>query len=272
MPHKKVTLRANYGETVARQTFKELTPVIQQEFLGGPIFIGNPDLEMSAIRNYDLRADYTPYEGSLVSLSGFFKDIDDPIEFAQVLSSSFNYTTPRNYPEGKLRGIEGELRQDLARLWEGFDGFSLGVNATFIDSEVTIPDDEALTLANFDPMTTRDATNAPEHLYNLYLTFDHQPSGTQAALFYTVRGDTLVAGASAVPTAFVPSVYEEEVGTLNFSLSRQISDRIQIEFKARNLTNPAIEEVYRSSAIGEDITRSSYTRGREFSIGIGITN
>jgi hypothetical protein len=32
-----------YNETVARQTFKELTPIFQQEYLGGPIFVGNPD-------------------------------------------------------------------------------------------------------------------------------------------------------------------------------------------------------------------------------------
>ena len=44
------------AETVARQTFKELTPILQQEFLGGPIFIGNPELGMSALNNYDLRA------------------------------------------------------------------------------------------------------------------------------------------------------------------------------------------------------------------------
>jgi len=43
-PEKELTFRASYSQTVAHQTFKELTPIQQQEYLGGPVFIGNPDL------------------------------------------------------------------------------------------------------------------------------------------------------------------------------------------------------------------------------------
>ena len=135
-PVEQVTLRAAYSETVARQTFKELTPILQQEYLGGPIFIGNPDLGMSALKNYDLRVDYTPYEGGLVSVSWFHKDIEDPIEYVQQLAPAFTFTTPVNYPEGKLTGFEFEVRQDLGQFWEPLEGLSVGANATFIDSEV----------------------------------------------------------------------------------------------------------------------------------------
>ncbi|MCA9450857.1 MAG: TonB-dependent receptor, partial [Candidatus Omnitrophica bacterium] len=63
-PFEKLTIRGSYTQTVARQTFKELTPIQQQEFLGGDVFIGNPFLQMSALKNYDIRLDYTPVEGS----------------------------------------------------------------------------------------------------------------------------------------------------------------------------------------------------------------
>ena len=33
-------------------------------------------------------------------------------------------------------------------------------------------------------------------------------------------------------------------------------------------TNPSIEEVYRSPYIGEDVTKTSYTKGIEYSIGL----
>ncbi len=271
-PTEKLTLRASYAETVARQTFKELTPIVQQEFLGGPVFIGNPDLGLGAIKNYDLRADYVPYQGGLFSLSWFYKDLEDPIEFEQVLASPFTYTTPRNYPEGRLSGFEAEVRQSLDRLWDPLEGFALGFNATFIDSTVEIPDSLQQSLAGFEPQESRDATNAPEYLYNLYLTYDHEESGTQAAVFYTVRGDTLVAGASAVPAEYVPNVYQTEVGTLNFTFSRRLTEHISFQFKAKNLTDPVIEEVYRSDLLEDDVTRTSFTRGREFSIGLNITN
>jgi outer membrane receptor protein involved in Fe transport len=266
-----LTLRASYSETVARQTFKELSPIVQQEFLGGPVFVGNPDLQMSALQNDDLRLDWVPQAGDLVSVSWFNKDIDDPIEYVQ--NADLDFTTSVNYPEGNLNGFELELRHALGNTWEDLTGLSMGVNATFIDSEVTLPADEAAGFADPSidvPITKRDATGAPEHLYNLYVTYDVEHTGTQFAIFYTVKGDTLVAGAGEANGNFVPSIYEKEYGTLNLSISQQLSERSRLQFQAKNLTNPAIEEVYRSDSIDGDVTRSSYTKGREFSLGLTV--
>jgi TonB-dependent receptor len=270
VPFQELTLRASYSETVARQTFKELTPILQQEFLGGPIFIGNPDLGMSALENYDLRLDYTPVPGSLLSLSWFHKDVQDPIEYVQRLTN-FTFTTARNYPAGELSGYELELRQDLERFGDALHGFTFGGNATFIDSEVTLPDDEIADFAALQvPITSRDMTGAPEYLYNLHLTYDMEESGTQVALFYTVQGDALVTGAGEALGNFVPSIYSEEYGTLNLSLSRRIGQSLKLQFQAKNLTNPEIETVYRSEFIEGDATRTSYRKGAEFSLGLSV--
>jgi TonB-dependent receptor len=271
-PVQKLTLRGSYSQTVARQTFKELTPIRQQEFLGGPTFIGNPELQMSALKNYDLRADYAPYEGGLVSVSWFKKDIENPIEYVQT-PGDFTFTTPVNYPKGNLNGYELELRQDMERLSSSLTGLSIGANATFIDSKVTLPADEA---AGFSepgiqaPMQTRDMTDAPDHLYNFFVNYD-LTAGTQFSIFYTIQGDTLVAGAGQAYGNFVPSIYAKEFGTLNMSLSQKIGKNLKIQFQAKNLTNPEIEEVYRSEFTGSDVTRSSYTKGSEFSISIGAS-
>lgn len=269
-PIKEVALRGSYSETVARQTFKELTPIIQQEFLGGPIFIGNPDLRMSALQNFDLRLDYTPYDGALISGSWFYKDIKDPIEYVQRVAG-FNFTTPVNYPKGKLSGFEIEARQNLGHFWDRLEGLTLGANATFISSQVTLPADEA---AGFDqpnilaPMSNRDMTNAPDHLYNLYMTYDSALTGTQVGLFYTVQGDTLLAGAGQSNGNFVPNVYASEYDTLNLSVSQSLGKHFKLQFQAKNLTNPAIETVYRSRFIGGDVTKTSFTKGIEYSIGL----
>lgn len=269
-PVEHVTFRASYTETVARQTFKELTPILQQEFLGGDIFIGNPELQMSALENFDLRLDYTPYEGGLFSVSWFRKDVTDPIEYVQRVAE-FVYTTPVNYPKGELSGFEIETRQSLGHFWDKLEGLSLGANATFIDSEVTLTDEE---IAGFEqpniqtPMTKRDMTNAPEFLYNIYGTYDIQATGTQLTLFYNVQGDTLVAGAGQSFGHFVPDVYAKEVGTLNFTASQKLGKHFKLQFQAKNLTNPDVQEVYRSSFIGGDVLKTSYTRGIDFSIAL----
>lgn len=270
-PLEHVTLRGAYSQTLARQTFKELTPIMQQEFLGGPVFIGNPELEMSSLRNFDLRLDYTPYEGSLFSVSWFHKDVTDPIEYVQRVASGFTYTTPVNYPKGQLTGWEFEVRQQLGRFWSPLEGLAIGGNATLIDSEVRLPASEVAAFSSpaiMAPMSKRHMTNAPEYLYNIYLTYDLEPTGTQFAIFYTVKGDTLVAGAGQADGNFVPSVFAKEYGTLNLTISQRLGEHLKLRFQAKNLTDPAIEEVYRSKHIGGDVLKSSFKKGIDFSIGL----
>jgi outer membrane receptor protein involved in Fe transport len=172
-----------------------------------------------------------------------------------------------------MTGFEFELREDLEHLWSELHGFSAGANATFIDSKVTLPADEALSFSAPGiqaPMTTRDMVNAPDHLYNLFLTYDFPGAGTQVALFYTVQGDTLVAGAGESLGNFVPSLYAKEYDTLNLTLSHSFGKRLKLTLQAKNLTNPRIEEVYRSDFIGEDVTKTSYTKGIEYSLALSM--
>jgi len=269
-PFKQVTLRGSFSRTVARQTFKELTPIQQMEYLGADVFVGNPELQMSALDNYDLRLDYTPYKGGLLAVSWFHKDITSPIEYVQKISD-FAYTTAVNYPKGKLTGIELEARQKLGHFWKPLKGLGVGANATFIDSEVTLPADEA---AGFNrpnimaPMKKRHMTNTPEYLYNLFLTYELKKYGTKLGLFYTVRGDTLVAGAGQSKGNYIPNVYETEYGTLNFSLIQKLDDHWKLKFQAKNLLNPKIQRVYRSDYIDGDTVKTSYRKGMEFGISL----
>ena len=270
-PTETVTVRGAYSQTIARMTFKEITPILQQEFLGGPIFIGYPDLQMSSLDNYDLRLDYRPQPGSLLSFSAFHKDIERPIEYVQE-ATSFTFTTPRNYPEGRLSGIELEGRKALGDLADEFEGLTVGANATFIDSEVRLTAGE---IADFSdpavqaPLEKRDMTGAPEFIYNIFLTYDIEPSDTHFGLFYNVQGETLIAGATLDDNNLIPSVYADEFESLNFSAKQGLWDHLVLTFKAKNLTNPHIETFYRSDYIDGDVTRSSFRKGIDYSITLG---
>ena len=269
VPVEKIKLRASYSETVARQTFKELSPVMQMEYLGADIFVGNPELQMSALDNYDLRFDYEPYSGGLFSVSWFHKDVKKPIEYVQRFQAALFYTTAVNYPEGTLEGYEFEVRQDIGRLYEPLQGFSIGANATFIDSEVTLPADEAADFHSIGvPIRSRDMLNAPHHLYNFSLMYEHERYGTQVGLFYTVRGDTLVEGGVALSNSYVPDVYEDAYGTLNFGLTQPLGENCKIAFQAKNLTNPEIRRVYRSDYITDEAVKTSYKKGIDLSVSL----
>lgn len=265
-----LTLRASYSQTIARQSFKELTPILQQEFLGGPIFIGNPSLEMSSLENYDLRLDYRPDAESLLSFSWFFKDISKPIEYVQ-RATTFGFTTPVNYASGRMSGLEFEARQGLGPLFDALDGVSVGANATFIDSLVKLPADEIAAFSDpavQAPMSERDMTGAPEYMYNLYVTYDIEPSDTHLGLFYNVQGDTLLAGAALDDNNLIPNIYSKEFDTLNFSLTQGLGNFLTLTAKAKNLTNARVETFYRSDYIPSDTTRTAYSRGIEYSLSL----
>ncbi|MHB1156162.1 MAG: TonB-dependent receptor [Phycisphaerales bacterium] len=262
-----LTLRGAFAKTVARQTFRELTPIQQQEYVGGEVFVGNPTLQMASLNNYDLRLDYKPFEGSLYSVSYFYKDITNPIEYIQ-RSGAFTYTTPVNYSKGKLTGIELEVRQDLGAVFESLNGVTIGGNATLIDSEVILPESEikSFTDLGYPRVEKRDATNAPAYLYNIFCTYNQETTQTEFSVFYTVRGDTLVAGAGIGGGGYIPDVYETEYGTLNVGITQKIGEYIKLKFQAKNLLDPEIKSVYRYK--GQDTVRSSYTKGIDFSFGI----
>lgn len=263
------TLRTSYAETIARQTFKELTPILNQEYLGGPIFIGNPDLQIAHLRNYDVRLDLTPIEGGLFSVSWFKKDIEDPIEYVS-RAVTFSYTTAINYPRGHLSGWEVEARQELGTLVPALRGLAVGGNSTWIDGRVNLPDSEILRFEqvyNERPRPTRDLTGAPEFLYNLFTTYTIEATGTQFGIFYTRQGDTLVAGASAVP--YIPATYRTEFDTLNLTLSQKLGANIGLTFAAKNLTDSEQREVYRSDYVGGDVLRRLGSDGIEYSLTLG---
>ena len=205
-------------------------------------------------------------------MSEFRKEIEDPIEYVQRLVT-FDFTFPVNYPEGELDRFELELRHDLGEYWDIADGFSAGLNATFIDSSVQLPEEEAKNFGEVDigaPIFERDMVNAPEHLFNLFLTYDNVDTGTQVGLFYTIQGDTLLAGADATEE-FIPSVYATEFDTLNFTLKQQLTDRLSLKFQAKNLTNSEIDTVYRSQYIGPDVLKTSYTKGIDYALSLSYS-
>jgi hypothetical protein len=54
-------------------------------------------------------------------------------------------------------------------------------------------------------------------------------------------------------------------------VSQKLGKNCKLTFQAKNLLDPAIETVYRSKYIGDDVTKSSYQKGMEFSLSVGFT-
>ena len=109
---------------------------------------------------------------------------------------------------------------------------------------------------------------APDMLLNLYLTIDIEETGTRFGAFYTMQGDTLVAGAGvSSDNNYIPSIYAMPVNTLNLTFSQEFFDNFTFFVKAKNLLNPDIETVYRMPD-GAETLRISYSAGVDLSIGV----
>ncbi|VGO21406.1 TonB-dependent receptor [Pontiella sulfatireligans] len=268
-------LRLNYAETIARPTFLELAPVITYDYIEDETFIGNNDLEISTIKNYDVRLEFFPTPGRMFAASVFKKDIDNPIDRETFGYLGEEYIQAVNYPSGEVKGYELEARSSLDFIHEDLEGFAIGVNYTKIDAHVVVPKDlgESLALYGLDSKE-RDMEGQPEYLFNINATYDNERFGTSLGLFYNLRGEMLKSGASVGADSqgdsiAIPNVYAKSVGILNFSFSQDLFEHWKLTFQAKNLLNPSIEEVYRDK--DEDLFKRSYKQGRSYSLGVTTT-
>ena len=74
------SLRLSLSRTLARPEYRELSPVISRDVIGGDNVQGDPNLERTRIANADLRWEWYPDAGEVVSVALFGKQFDKPIE------------------------------------------------------------------------------------------------------------------------------------------------------------------------------------------------
>lgn len=156
-------LRAAYSATIGRPDFIDLAPITGLEvdiinptdpasLYNGQVEIGNPELQPYLADNFDLTAEYYTESHGLFAVGVFYKQIDNPI-FVRELEvnnvTRFGYTfeeleiqTVENAEEGEITGVELIAQQQLAFLPGWWRGFGFAVNATFVDSSVTVFDRE----------------------------------------------------------------------------------------------------------------------------------
>ncbi|MDR9416185.1 MAG: TonB-dependent receptor, partial [Gracilimonas sp.] len=135
-----MNIRTAYTETVARPTFRELAPYITFDFVGGLLFQGNAELKRTLITNYDVRWEYFTGPGEILAISGFYKELQNPLERVIRTDIGNDALSIQNVDEGRVFGLEFEIRKNLGFITHGLRHFNLGTNLTFVRSEVDIPE------------------------------------------------------------------------------------------------------------------------------------
>jgi TonB-dependent receptor-like protein/carboxypeptidase family protein len=270
-----MNLRGSWAKTIARPTFRELAPVATEEFIFGDEFVGNPDLVLSSVQNWDLRWEWFRRPGDVLAASVFYKSLENPIEYISFAAANRSFVQPINYERGTLRGIEVEGRTALDVLQESLRHLSAGANVTWLDSSVDVPLDEQERLANLaldEP--TRALQGQPEGVVNLNLTYDDDDRGISSGVFYTAVGRTLLSGASNGLDGGTPNVFQEPVQTLDVTFAKKWrfkkSGSFSLTFKGKNLLAPELLSIYRTP-LAQEVTKTRRETARLFGLTLGWT-
>ena len=256
--------RLHYSETYARPSFRELNPFRQPDSITGDDFIGNPGLKFSKAKNYDARWEWYPRPGEIAAVGVFYKEIEDPIE-QLLLGVTGGLRSVDNSPGAKLKGIEIEGRKRLDFIEDKLEHWSLGFNAAVIHSEAQEFPGVLAQKRNLFPGTpdTRPLFDQPPYVLNWDISYDNrtETNGWSGTLSANISGSTLTAASN-----LTPNVFREPVLTLNFTLSRRISDNWTIKFSAKNLLDPTVAEVYNLDDSLGRLVYSAQRRGRSFGL------
>ncbi|MES2693754.1 MAG: TonB-dependent receptor [Verrucomicrobiota bacterium] len=255
-------LRAAYGRTIARPTFKELTDIRYEDVFTLDTYLGNPTLRRTLLENFDVRWEWFPRRAETVAISAFYKKMSDPIEV--VFTPSTGATQPQNVDEGKVYGIELEFRRGLGAWSEALKAFSFGANLALIASEVSIPDAEmaSIRLAEPNARAKRELLGQSPYVFNADLTYSRRSSGTTATVSYNIVGERL----SLVQFGSLPDVYEQPAGRLNFVLSQRLTNRLRLKFSAKNLLDADSEKLVGFESY--DLVYERYRTGRSFAVAL----
>lgn len=132
-----LTGRAAYSATVIRPELKDLAPFISYDFKTLQVTQGNAELRSTNVDNLDIKLEYYPSPGEIISLAAYHKKIIDPIEKVSGVDNDPG-VRPVNTGEAKVDGIETEIRKKLNFIpgfkWLG--NVTLFGNASLIKSRV----------------------------------------------------------------------------------------------------------------------------------------
>lgn len=201
--------------------------------------------------------------GQMISLSGFYKAFNNPIEIVQYATTQKGSFQLRNVGDGQVLGFETELRQNLEFFGNFFKELSFTANVSFTKSQIELSLTEDLSrLENARTgqhiEKTREMAGQAPFIINCGLSYNGSESGfskgLEAGLYYNVQGTTL----QYVGIAEKPDIYMLPFHSLNFTASKNIgkNNRTQIGIRIENLLDDKKESVFRSfNPTGQFFTR-----------------
>jgi len=274
-------IRLNASKTIARPQFREL---IYQSYFdpdSNRMFRGNPRLVDSQLYNFEARYEWYFAAEQRLSLAGFYKRIDKPIETFASFDGNDVVSSFANAPRATLWGGEVELVKyfDLDGFikWDALATTRLMINAnyTFTKSKIKVKPTD--TVAVFGSSSTlaadyfRDGlpmTGQSDHLVNLEVGLEDRDHLSQQTFLLTYSSDRVTNRGASLQ----PDIKERPGFRLDFVMREGVKilgAETEVKLEIRNITGAKYQEFQQSGA--NRIYYNLYNVGTTISLGVGLT-
>jgi outer membrane receptor protein involved in Fe transport len=270
--NEKNLFRLAYGRTINRPEFREVAPFAFYDFKENVTVYGNPNIKSCYINNYDFRYEWYPSPGEMVTIGGFYKYFDSPIEATWTPASGGEWDLRYlNAVKGTSIGAEIDIRKGF-QSWgkkhnflRYFRNFSVVLNAAYIKSNVESNPEYLFVLDQSRPMYGQSP-----YIVNAGIFYQTAKNDLSMSLQYNVFGKRIV----GVGTPDVPNSYEMPRNILDFTILKKFGKALSIKFGVKDILNQpfTIQQTMESENLPDAIIKvKSFSPGRTFSLGITYT-
>jgi TonB-dependent receptor len=273
-----VRARFNYGETLRRPDFTQLSPnfALTDDLTNvgyGTGTGGNPGLEAAKSKNYDLTLEWYFAQDSAIYGTVFRREIEGlvvpltrriTIPGTGLSVDDFVVTQPVNASDGVLKGFELGF-QYFPDLPGALNGLGLLGSYTKLDSSQNIPQtDEA---GNIVGEETTDFFAVSDSSYNASLAYDH--AGFGARLSYVWREKFLNNNEARI-FANPIGIWRRPESSLDLQLNYDFNENFAVSFDAVNLTDELSQSYYHFADAGDPLHTNfgNVLIGRQFALGV----
>ena len=252
--------------------FKELAPF---EYVSptGRVTRGDPDLEKSTVINADLKYEFFPSKGQLLSATAFYKDIKNPINLAQTRGSSGIFEYANTGENANVFGLEFEARLGLLENEdeESILDFNTNITKMWFNQDL-------LEEFQYNNITESDLQGASDLILNSSLSYNSKTEKEfNATLTGNYSSDKVFALGSPEDFSNSDVLYNDEIiekgfFTLDFVLSKMLTKKLQIKLVCRNLLNPDIQQTQLirdiNTGVETDEVVLSYKKGAQLNLSL----
>lgn len=259
-------LRFAYGKTINRPEFREVSPSVYYDFDLASNVQGNYDLKSAYIHNLDLRYEYYPTNGELISASVFYKRFINPIEWTYTVNGGTDLTYSYVNAKGAdSYGLELEMKKNLDFI--GLNNFGVNFNGALIKSKVRFEEGSK--------NKNRAMQGQSPYLVNAGIFYQNEELGLNVAVLYNIIGKRIVGVGrnlgSGDNVINIPDSYEMPRNSLDLSASKKFFKSLEIKLSLRNLISQKVQyKQFENTTKGkvEELTRE-FNYGRNYGISVG---